>query len=165
MSRVLKELLRGKHAHADSLACVDVTAGVAGRRPEPLPFSIWQLVWHVNYWMEYELGRIAGSRMPYPEHAALSWPAPAPPDAEAWRREVARFGELLGRLESHADASAEDLARPIVPSADPRGGREIDSLEDVLWQTVVHNSYHLGQVVVIRKALGVWPPSSGADTW
>jgi hypothetical protein len=29
----------------------------------------------------------------------------------------------------------------------------------------VHNSYHLGQVVLVRSALGEWPPKEGSDTW
>ena len=28
-----------------------------------------------------------------------------------------------------------------------------------------HNSYHLGQIVVIRQMLGTWPPPSGGLTW
>jgi hypothetical protein len=35
----------------------------------------------------------------------------------------------------------------------------------VLWQTLVHNSYHLGQVVQVRQALQAWPPKTGSDTW
>jgi uncharacterized damage-inducible protein DinB len=35
----------------------------------------------------------------------------------------------------------------------------------VLWQTAVHNSYHIGQVVILRRMLGAWPPLDGSDTW
>jgi uncharacterized damage-inducible protein DinB len=28
-----------------------------------------------------------------------------------------------------------------------------------------HNSYHAGQVVVLRQLLGSWPPPSGGLTW
>ena len=35
----------------------------------------------------------------------------------------------------------------------------------MLWQTAVHNSYHVGQIAMIRRALGAWPPQGGGDTW
>jgi hypothetical protein len=28
-----------------------------------------------------------------------------------------------------------------------------------------HNSYHLGQVVLLRRMRGVWPPPGGGLTW
>jgi hypothetical protein len=39
------------------------------------------------------------------------------------------------------------------------------SQEDVVWQTIVHNSHHLGQVVLLRRPIGAWPPARGGDTW
>jgi uncharacterized damage-inducible protein DinB len=39
------------------------------------------------------------------------------------------------------------------------------TLEAMLWQTVAHNSYHVGQIAMIRRALGAWPPRAGGDTW
>lgn len=33
-------------------------------------------------------------------------------------------------------------------------------------QTIAsHNSYHLGQVVILRQRLCAWPPPSGGLTW
>jgi len=164
VSQVFVELLHGQHAHADSRACVDVTAEVAGRRPAAGPHSVFELVWHMNYWMDYELARIAGRPRPYPEHAALSWPAAPAPEPAAWAAEVARFGEQLGRLGELARSGEAELARPIAPSHESEA-RHAASLESVLWQTLVHNSYHLGQVAMVRQMLGAWPPRSGSDTW
>ena len=164
MSQVLRELLYGKHAHADSLACVSVPADVAGQRPEWSSHSIGQLVWHLNFWMEHDLKRIAGLPSLYPERASLSWPIDASPSADTWRRERAHFGELLERLAQHADESPEQLARA-VPATHSSEVEHASSVEAVLWQTVVHNSYHIGQVVALRRALRAWPPERGSDTW
>ena len=61
--QILIELLYGKGAHANPLACVeDLTAELSGRRVENLPHSIHQIVWHMNFWMDYELKRIRGER-------------------------------------------------------------------------------------------------------
>jgi uncharacterized damage-inducible protein DinB len=35
----------------------------------------------------------------------------------------------------------------------------------MLHAIAAHNSYHLGQVVVLRQMLGAWPPPSGGLTW
>jgi hypothetical protein len=75
-SRALTELFRGKGAHADPVACVeDLSAELASRQVKGFPHSIAQLVFHMNYWMDYELRRIRGERPAYPEHASESFPA------------------------------------------------------------------------------------------
>lgn len=164
MGNALVELLYGKHAHADSRACVDVSADVAGRMPPGFLHSIRQLVWHMNYWMDYELKRIDGRPAPYPEHASLSWPTEEAIHENQWQQEVALFRQLLEKLAGHAMSSRETLARPIAPNHGSEA-EHASSLEAVLWQTLVHNSYHLGQVVVLRQAIGAWPPTTGSDTW
>ncbi|MFZ0947828.1 MAG: hypothetical protein WAN19_06795, partial [Candidatus Sulfotelmatobacter sp.] len=63
----LTELLRGKGAHADPLACVeDLSVELGARQITGFPHSIGQLVFHMNYWMDYELRRIRGQRPAYP---------------------------------------------------------------------------------------------------
>ncbi len=37
------------------------------------PHSIWQIVEHMSYWMDYELRKIAGEVLKYPEKAIESW--------------------------------------------------------------------------------------------
>ena len=35
-----------------------------------------------------------------------------------------------------------------------------------VWEHVAqHNAYHLGQIVVLRQVLGIWPPPAGSYTW
>ena len=76
--RALTELFRGKGAHVDPVACVeDISAEVAARQVAGVPHSIGQLVFHMNYWMDYELRRIRGERPAYPEHnSEVSRPLP-----------------------------------------------------------------------------------------
>jgi uncharacterized damage-inducible protein DinB len=160
----LRELFRGKGAHVDPVACVEgLTAEPAGRRAEGLPHSIWQLVSHMNYWMDYELKRIHEQRPPYPAHADGSWPStPAPANESEWTRTAMIFRALIEELSALADGS--DLDRP-VESMEPGEGSSIYSVRDVLWQTMVHNSYHVGQIVLVRSMVGSWPPQAGGDTW
>jgi uncharacterized damage-inducible protein DinB len=160
------ELLRGRAAHVDPVACVeDVSAQLASRRVDGFPHSIAGLVFHINYWMDYEMRRIRGEQPKYPEHAAESWPEPdARVSAEEWDRLRRDFAWFL--------AEYEKMSRSSPPQSEPQleSRREGDeklagSVEAVLWQMVVHNSYHVGQIAMIRRMLGAWPPCAGGDTW
>ena len=165
MGDVLVELIRGKGAFTDSLACVSgLGADTAGQRAGA-PYSVHELVFHMNYWMDYELGRLAGERPAYPEHAAEGWPRSAePPSEAAWRAVEARFGALLQRMiELARDEAGAERNVPITSSA--AHANQGVTQRDVLWQTLVHNAYHLGQVTSVRRMLGAWPPPGGGDTW
>jgi len=164
--QTLVELLYGKGAHANTLACVeDVSLELAGRRIENFPHSIWQLLSHMNFWMGYELKRIRGKAPAYPEHAAESWPADAAPaNEQEWRNEVALLKNLLVELTALAESSSEILARHVAATY-PGHTKYSSSLLAVLWQILVHNSYHIGQVAMLRRTLGAWPPQGGGDSW
>jgi uncharacterized damage-inducible protein DinB len=163
--RALTELLRGQGAHADPIACVeDISAELAGRQVAGFPHSIGQLLFHMNYWMDYEVRRIRGDRPAYPEHSAESFPAWPSVDAAEWDRRRSRLGELLGEFAALAKSSRAELDRQIEATHD--GDKKIaGTLEAVLWQMVAHNSYHVGQIAMVRRALGVWPPRGGGDSW
>ena len=164
--QVFTELLYGQGAHSNTLACVqDVALELAGRRIENFPHSIWQLVAHMNYWMGYELKRIRGEAPKYPEHAAESWPAQgAPPSEQEWRAAVAAFKNLLSEFGVLAESSPEVLSRQVAATY-PGHTKISSSLQAMLWQIVVHNSYHIGQVAMLRRMLDAWPPQGGGDTW
>jgi uncharacterized damage-inducible protein DinB len=160
------ELLYGAGAHANPVACIeDVSMELAVRRIESFPHSIWQLLSHMNFWMSYELKRIRGEAPPYPAHAAESWPAhSAPANEQEWRDGIAVFKSILEELAGLAVSSPKFLARK-VPATHPDHTKRSSSVHAVLWQTLVHNSYHIGQVALLRRALGAWPPRAGGDTW
>ncbi len=164
--RGLIELLRGKGAHVDPMACVeDLSFESAVRCIGGFPHSIGQLVFHMNYWMEYELRRIRGERPIYPEHNAESFPgAPSPGDREEWDRLRDRFASLLGEFSALANSSAEEMQREI--ESVHEGDKNVaGTLDAVIWQMVAHNSYHTGQIAMMRQMLGAWPPRGGGDTW
>ncbi len=164
MPQALTELLRGKGAHADPLACLeDVSSDLANQRIENFPHTIADLVFHMNYWMAYELRRIRGEKPKYPEHNAESFPTKTKKE-EDWKSIRSEFTRLLCEFGRLADSPRTELDRQIAP------GREADknlagTFESVLWQMVAHNSYHIGQIATIRRALSAWPPRAGGDSW
>jgi uncharacterized damage-inducible protein DinB len=165
-SHALNELLHGKGAHADPMACVeDLSVELAAQQVEGFPHSIGGLVFHMNYWMDYELRRIRGERPAYPEHNSESFsPAPSPASAEDWDELRKRFELLLSDFATLANSSPGEMQRPIETVHE--GDKKVaGTLESVLWQMVAHNSYHAGQIAMIRRMLGAWPPRGGGDTW
>ena len=115
--------------------------------------------------MDYELRRIRGERPKYPEHSAESFPAaPVPGDVREWDRLRKQFIALLTEFGELTQSSAHELQREIESGHD--GDKKVaGTLEAVLWQMVAHNSYHTGQIAMIRRMLGAWPPRGGGDTW
>lgn len=161
-----RELLRGKGAHADPVASLaDVAASAAGRLVEGYPHSIWQFVGHMNYWMDYEVRRISGAHPSYPEHAIESWPATvAPASEDDWSRERTRFAALLQKFEELSASEPQVLSAP-VEAITAAEASQASTVQAVLWQTLAHNSYHMGQIALLLRSFGLWPPKAGGDTW
>lgn len=150
---LMQQLLRGKGEHADPLACVDdLTAEQAGRRVAGFPHTVWQILFHLNFWIDIELKSAEDPATPVPSDWSVSWPKePGPADEIAWRHEVGLFRTNLEQLVTLAGAQASTLAR----IAHPATGQTVEA---VLWRLVAHNSYHTGQMVQLRQAIGAWPP-------
>jgi uncharacterized damage-inducible protein DinB len=162
----LTELLHGKGAHADPIACLeDLSIHLASRTIDGFPHSIWQLVSHMNFWMDYELHRIAGGAPAYPEHASASWhPSSAPPTQAAWTQAVSEFRDLIGKLTELAKSGTQSLSREI-PPAHAQQSKVSSTVGAILWQIVAHNSYHAGQIALLRRTASAWPPKAGGDSW
>ncbi|MBX6350777.1 MAG: DinB family protein [Clostridia bacterium] len=153
----LRRGLSGTSAHVATATVFDgLPWELAGRRPEGAPYTVFQLLNHMIYWQEYFLAEIRGTRPAEPAHWQDSWPGPAAPASEAeWRDAVERFRVGLEAAEAEA---GRDLAEPLRPRPDRTRGDRLASI-------ATHNSYHAGQVALLRRQLGSWPPPGGGDTW
>lgn len=124
----------------------------AVRVPAGLPHSVAQVVAHVQFWQAY-LRLVTGGQNPVDvSGAAEGWPAVRAPEWEALK---SAFFEDLAALSALA-------ADPAFTATPDRKGRP---WAVGLTNFAGHGAYHLGQVVTIRQALGLWPPPSGGDTW
>jgi len=145
-------LLQGGGAHLDfEAACADVPEEQRGAKPPGVPHTPWRLLEHMRIaqWDILEFCR--NPRHASPPYPDGYWPkGDAPPDAQAWERSVEAFAADLQALQDLvSDPSTDLFAR--IPHGD---GQTI--LREVLL-VADHNSYHLGQLVVVRRALGAWP--------
>lgn len=156
-SRVLRNALAGRGAHLQpARALAGLPWERAGERPAGSPHTIWQILSHMIFWQDFILAQLRGEDPPFPEHAADSWPGAEAPASEAeWRAAVEHFTRGLDEAMRHTrrDLESELSSRP--------GRTRAESLVAL----AQHNSYHAGQVILLRRMLGAWPPPGGGDTW
>ncbi len=155
LQQALSRALCGKDAHVQAIqALEDLDWKDAGAQPKGVPHTIFQLLHHMIYWQNWTIKWLDGEDPELPKHAVLSWPAdPGPKNRSIWQK--ARDDFLTG-LE-HLMQRSDELKFL------KRSGKWSHS--DMMQIIASHNSYHLGQIVLIRRMLSSWPPPSGGDTW
>ena len=150
----LAKMLDWGEAHVDfNTALADLPFEQQGRQPAGVPYSAWQLLEHMRIALWDIVEFTCGSQHTSPKWPEGYWPASvAPPDDEAWKHSVASFlADLEGMRKLIADP-ARDLFQPLANGTGQTLLREALLAAD-------HNAYHLGQLVLVRKALGAWPES------
>ena len=155
--RTLVNALHGMAAHVDPAGVFDgLDWQLTGRVPPGLEQSVWQQLGHLTYWQDFCLDRLTGVDRQSPEHAADSWPEETEPEnSAAWDEAVARF---LDGVNQAQQATETNLVVPLLRRPETSRGDWIGTIAS-------HNSYHLAQIVLMRRLLGAWPPPSGGDTW
>jgi len=157
-ARTLGHALRGAGAHVEISAAIDgMDWRVAGLRPEGAPHSVFRLLNHMIYWQDLFLQRLTGARVSSPASAVEGWPGEdGPRNAAEWTGSVERFNQGLGVVQGLINPDTLD---EVLPNWNYRTRSEAIAL------VASHNSYHLGQIVLLRRMLKAWPPPTGGDTW
>ena len=148
----LVALLKGGGAHVHFMDAIEgFPEAKRGAYVEGLPHTGWQLLEHVRIaqWDILEFSRNPKHVSPgFPEGY---WPkTPVPADGEAWDKSIAAFQRDLQELIKLVKNPKTDLLAKI-----PHGESQTVLREALL--VADHNSYHLGQLVDLRRALGAWP--------
>jgi hypothetical protein len=123
-----------------------------GSRAAGLPHSPWQLLEHlrlaVRDLVDFAVNPHYAHTMKWPDDY---WPADENPSAQQWEASLAAFRTDLEGLQAIARDATIDLFAP-VPSGKPRQTQ----LRNLIL-ALDHNAYHVGQIVAVRQALGIWP--------
>ncbi len=148
----LADLVQNSHAHAGFDASVKgFPWDKAGIAPPGLPHSAWQLLEHMRIAQNDILEFSRSADHVSPEWPEGYWPRSAGPASEAeWNRSVEAFHRDRAEFQRLLRDESQDLYR-----AFPWGEGQTLLREALL--IVDHNSYHLGQLLLVRKALGLWP--------
>jgi hypothetical protein len=133
-------------AHVDFKSAVDdFPPELRGKKPGRAPHSAWELLEHLRLAQEDILDFSRNPDYQERKFPGDYWPkSQAPPDEDAWDRSVAQFQKDLSEMQSLVAKS--DLTAKIPHGTGQTLLREALVLAD-------HNSYHLGQLMFLRKML------------
>ena len=143
-------LLSGGGAHADFDAAMgDWPVQLAGVKVANFPHTAWMLLEHMRIaqWDILEFSR-------NPRHRSPAWPegywpeSEAPASEQAWKSAMTEFKKDLRAVQQLVANTRTDLYAKL-PWAD---GQTI--LREALL-VADHNAYHLGQLVMLRKCMGI----------
>ena len=151
MRELLRRALAWEDAHVSFDKAVDgIPPDLHGRQPRGAPCSPWQLLEHLRITQHDILDFCVNADYEEMKWPDAYWPpTPAPPSPAAWADSISRYREDRKALEALAASEDIDLAARI-----PHGSGQTYMRELVL--VIDHAAYHVGQLVLVRRLLGVW---------
>ena len=147
----LVDLLEKGNAHVSLEAALEnIPFTLLGNKPDRLPYSIWQVAEHIRIaqWDILEFSR--NPKHVSPKWSDDYWPAAAAPQSKhEWEKCIKQLiedrKEFIRLIQSAGDAinipfeygNGQSLLREALVLAD-------------------HNSYHTGEIIIIRRLLNAW---------
>jgi uncharacterized damage-inducible protein DinB len=148
----LERFLDWKEAHVDLDDAIEGLPGdKRGAKAPGLEHSIWQLVEHIRIAQDDILDFCVNPKYVH----ELKWPddywpkQPAPPNAAAWDESIASIKRTREKFKALVRDTKDLYAK--VPT-----GKDNQTYLRAILLVVDHNSYHVGQIVAVRRALGAW---------
>jgi uncharacterized damage-inducible protein DinB len=149
----LARVLDWEEAHVGFEKAVDgIPTLKRGAQVPGFEHTLWQLLEHMRLAQNDLLQFCVNPNYVH----ALEWPGdywpkkPAPPHATAWNQSVQDFKADREKLKRLVRRDTVDLLARV-----PTGTGQQTYLRAILL-VVDHNAYHLGQLVAVRRALGIW---------
>ena len=150
LKKELATLLTTSHAHVSfDNAIKNIPLDDLGKKPDNVPYSIWQQVEHIRIAQKDILDFSLNSN-----YKELNWPdgywvtASAPKNEEEWNQSISNIKSDLNAF-IEAFQNADDIYEPFKHGSGQSWLREALVLFD-------HNSYHLGEIIALRRLLGNW---------
>ena len=147
----LVDLVEKGNAHISlDKALENIPFSLSGERPGNLPYSIWQITEHIRIaqWDILEFSR--NSKHVSPKWPEGYWPKPAAAKSEdAWEKCVQQIQADRTSFTELIKNAGDNLYKPF----------EYGNGQSLLKEALVladHNSYHTGEIIIIRRLLNVW---------
>lgn len=149
--KLLLEQLEGKNAHADfDQATQGITYKQAGINVERVPHTIWDLIEHIRIGQEDILEFCKN-----PDYEAIEWPddywpvSSSPDSKDEFEESIQQVREGIEEMKALIRDPKNDLQTEFDHGEGQTLFREAMLIVD-------HNAYHIGQIVLIRRLLGIW---------
>lgn len=148
----LSRLLFWEDAHVNfDTAIRGIPEKLRGVQPPGLPYSPWQLLEHLRI-IQHDILDFCQN----PNYKELAWPeeywpkSAAPKSPNDWEASIKQYRSDREALLQLATNTELDLTATIPHGSGQSYLRELLLVAD-------HNSYHIGQLVAVRRLLGIWP--------
>jgi DinB family protein len=149
----LRKLLDWEDAHVSFDAAAEgIAPAFRGVAPEGLPYSPWQLIEHMRRAQQDILEFCRNPAYVEPSMEDYWPPSAGPPSDAAWKESLAAFRRDREELRKLAANTDVDLFDRIPHGTGQTYLRELLLVAD-------HNAYHVAQLVVVRRCLGIWDAS------
>jgi uncharacterized damage-inducible protein DinB len=149
----LVQLLDFDQAHVTfDRAVKGIPPRLRGALPQGVEHSLWQLLEHLRISQADILEFCRTSRYKDKQWPADYWPKQlGPRHTAAWTASIAAYRRDRSAMQRLAANPQIDLLAAIPHGSGQTYLREILLLAD-------HNAYHIGQMVTVRRLLGLWKP-------
>lgn len=134
-----------EQAFAAFKAFDDLTLASSGSEQQTFPATIWQILQHLLTWQAHQLAQLQGTVSAASFDEKRSWAAErVPPSEAALQAAVTQFKHQLVQLQTWASKAKGDA-------------QEVLDQGLVLQEVALHLSFHLGEVVLMRRLQGSYP--------
>lgn len=117
--------------------------------------SVWQIVNHLIFWNERWLIRFKGGTPEKMNGENSSTFSEDKADENGWKKSGEKLDDIFSGWETELKKKDESFLQ-----SEAFPGFE-DSWYAALTQTTIHNAYHIGQIVTLRKQQGAWDSNKG----
>ncbi|MEO8861429.1 MAG: DinB family protein [Ginsengibacter sp.] len=137
------------HASLDK-ALENMPFKLLGEKPGNLPYSIWQLAEHIRI-AQWDILEFSSN----PKHVSPSWPdgywpnEASPKEVRLWKNCVSQIKKDRLSFITLLNNAGDDLRKPFSYGDGQTLFKEALVLAD-------HNSYHTGEIIIIRRLLNAW---------
>jgi hypothetical protein len=129
----------------------DIPFELLGKRPNGLPYSIWQIADHIRIAQEDILKFSKSGSYQSPEWPEGYWSKNEKPQSpEDWEECVEQIKKDRKDFVELLKSSPQNLLKPFEYGNGQTLLREALVLAD-------HNSYHTGEIIILRRILNIWP--------
>lgn len=148
-SQALRQLLEGSNEFTPPRQLLlDLSAEEATKIPPNVPHSIAQIVAHMHFWQDFMLDLMQEKSPRYPASEEAGWPEVS---ADQWLQVRTDFLAGLDELQQ-LTYDEKALAREYKPGT---------TVGYLICDAALHNAYHVGQIVLLRCQMGLWPSVEG----
>ncbi|MET3549291.1 putative damage-inducible protein DinB [Paenibacillus favisporus] len=132
-----------------------VTAEEAAWKPEGEAVnSIWENVNHLLYYKEYHLQRMRGENPDFKASSNDETFSNVEDGDEAWQKTVDRLKKVHGEIRSFLSGLSDSELNAPFPNR---------PLASLIHSLMMHDAYHTGQIIMLRKLKGSWPASRNSE--